>query len=76
MKKEINVINDCTGMFNEEIIETILQSRGVKDADEFLNPSLEKYILPLEDLKNIDKAADVVLDAMKRGDVVGIYADV
>lgn len=76
MKKEINIMNDCRGMYPQEIVETIMHSRNINDIEEFLNPSLEKYLLPLENLKNIDKAACIVLDAVKRGDLFGVYADV
>ena len=55
MKKKLNVKSDCVGMFPQEIIEAIMESRGVKDIDEFQNPSLEKHLLPLDDLKNADE---------------------
>lgn len=76
MEKKLNVKNDCRGLWPQDIINIVLESRGIKDAEEFLNPSLEKYLLPLEDLKNIDKAVDIILNAMERGDRVGVYADV
>lgn len=76
MKKKLNVKNDCRGMFPQEIIEAIMESRGVKDIDEFLNPSLEKHLLPLDDLKNVEEATDIIISGLKRGDLFGIYADV
>ena len=76
MKKKLNVKSDCRGMFPQEIIEAIMESRGVKDIDEFLNPSLEKYLLPLNDLKNVKEATDIIISGLKRGDLFGIYADV
>lgn len=76
MQKKINVVNDCRGYFSQETTETILESRGIKDVDEFLNPSLYKNLRPLDDLKNINEAADIIIEAMKRGDLIGIYADV
>ena len=76
MKKKINVINDCREMFPQEIIETIMQSRGIDNIENFLNPTLNEYMMPFEDLKNIDKAADIIIGGLKRGDLFGIYADV
>lgn len=63
-------------MLNSEIIEMILENRGIKDIEGFLNPRLEDNLLPLDELKNIDKAIDVILSSVKRGDLIGIYADV
>lgn len=76
MKKKLNVKSDCVGMFPQEIIEAIMESRGVKDIDEFLNPSLEKHLLPLDDLKNVKETTDIIISGLKRGDLFGIYADV
>lgn len=76
MKKELNVINDCRGLFTQKIIESIMQSRGVEDTEKFLNPTLDEYMIPFEDLKNIDKAADIFINGLKEGDLFGIYADV
>ena len=76
MKKELKIKADCRGMLNSEIIETILENRGIEDIEGFLNPSLEDNLLPLDELKNIDKAVDIILNSVKRGDLIGIYADV
>lgn len=76
MNKHICIRNDCKGKFSREIIEAIMESRGVKDIDEFLNPSLEKHLLPLDDLKNVEEATDIIISGLKRGDLFGIYADV
>lgn len=76
MKKEINVLNDCRGLFAQEIIESIMQSRGIKNVEKFLNPTLDEYMIPFDDLKNIDKAADIFINGLKEGGLFGIYADV
>lgn len=76
MQKIVNVKNDCRGMFNEEIIDTIFENRGIKNRENFMNPTLEEHMLPLDDLKNINKAVDIVLGGLKRGDLFGVYADV
>lgn len=63
MKKEWNVkIKQFTD--NKEFINKILDNRGIKDKDRFLNPS-ERDLLPLNLLSNIDKAVNVVLDGIK-----------
>ena len=66
MKKKLNVKNDCSGMFSEEIIETILESRGVKDPEHFLNPTA-KDILPYEAMYKITDAAKIVCDGISNG---------
>lgn len=74
MKKEINIMNDCRGMFDEEIIDTIFQSRGIKNKDEFLNPS-EKWLLPLDSLYRIDEASKLFIDGMVNGKKFMTLAD-
>ena len=76
MRKKLKIKADCKGLLNEEIIETILENRDVKDVDEFLNPSLDNNLLPLDDLKNIDKAVDIIVNSVKNKLKIGIYADV
>lgn len=63
MKKKINVKNDCRNMFPEEIIQTIFESRGIKDPEHFLNPT-EEDLLPLDSLYRIGEAAQVVIDGI------------
>lgn len=63
MKKRLNVLNNCRGMFSEEIIQTIFESRGVKDPEHFLNPT-EEDMLPLDSLYRIDEASGVVIDGI------------
>lgn len=66
MKKEVNVKADCTGMFNEEIVQMILNNRGIKDVDNFLNPT-EDYILPYDSMYRIDEASKIVFDGLVNG---------
>ena len=75
MKKIFNVKNDCSGMLNEEIIDTIFKSRGIFDKEHFLNPT-EDDMLPLEDLERIDEAAKIVVDGILNGKKFMVYADV
>lgn len=74
MEKIWNVKIDGRGMDQLEIIEALLESRGVEDFYEFLNPSSEELI-PFEKLKNIDKAADIILDAIDNGGTFLVYYD-
>lgn len=63
MKKKWNVKIDGRNLDSTEIIDTLLENRGIDDVTEFLHPS-EDDVLPLEKLHNIDKAAQVILDGV------------
>lgn len=69
------VLNDCRNMYPEEVIEKILNTRGIKDKDHFLNPN-ENDLLPLNSLINIDKAKDIVVDALNNNKTIKILWDV
>lgn len=69
MKKKWNVKIDGRNLDSTEIIDTLLESRGINDVTEFLHPS-EDDVLPLERLRNIDKAAQVILDGVDDIDTV------
>lgn len=66
MKKKINVINDCMGMYDQDIIDAIFESRGIKDVKNFLNPGVE-YILPLDSLYRVDEAGRAIVDGITNG---------
>lgn len=76
MKKTMNynVISDCRGMYEEEIIETILNKRGIQDPEHFLNPT-EDDLLPLDIMKNIDEAARMVSNAINHNLNISVLAD-
>lgn len=74
MQKIWNVKIDGRGMDQLEIIESLLESRGVEDFYEFLNPSSDELI-PFEKLKNIDKAADIILDTIDNNGTFLVYYD-
>ena len=59
MKKKYNILADCRGMYEQEVIDAILEQRGIEDHERFLNPT-EEDMLPLDALKNIDRAYDLV----------------
>ena len=74
MKKKWNVKIDGRILNNEEIIETLLEHRGIDNIDEFLYPN-DDFILPLEDLKNIEKAALTILKGVEAGKTFYVHFD-
>ena len=60
---KINVKSDCRGVEVNEVVEKILEDRGIEDEHRFLNPSVDD-MLPLTDLKNVDKAWDIICHAI------------
>lgn len=75
MKKKWNIKIDGRDMDSGEIIDSILESRGIDDVAEFLHPS-EDDMLPLEDLKNIEKAAQTILDGIDNNKTFYVHYDV
>ena len=59
MQKKWVVKNDCRGMSTNEIINTILEDRGVDDINPLLYPD-EECLIPFEKMHNIDRAAQVI----------------
>lgn len=75
MQKILTAKIDGRGMEdNLEIIDAILEERGIEDLDEFLHPNPDD-ILPLEDLKHIDEAAQAILDSVCMGETFLVYYD-
>jgi len=75
MTTNYNILNDCRGMYEEEIFETVLESRGIIDADRFLYPD-EDDLLPLDSLKNIDEAFGELNTVLSSSGIIGIHFDV
>lgn len=73
-KKNYNILNDCRGMYEDEIFDTILQQRGVQDAKHFLNP-IEEDLLPLDSLYRIDEAYIRINRAIEENENIGILFD-
>lgn len=67
-------MNDCRGMFEVEIINTILESRGIIDKERFLNPS-EQDLIPFEEMHNIDAARDIVAGGIENDKQFMVYFD-
>lgn len=74
MTTNYNILNDCRGMYEEEIFETVLESRAITDPDRFLNPS-EDDLLPLDLLKNIDEAFSELDTALSNSSMIGVFFD-
>ena len=73
-KKNYNILADCRGMYEKEIIDTILKNRGIQDIEHFLNPTKED-LLPLNSLCNIDKATEILEKGIDNNKSFGIFFD-
>lgn len=59
MEKKWVVKHDCRGMETSEIIDVILEDRGVEDSIALLYPT-EDCLVPFEKMKNIKRAASII----------------
>lgn len=75
MQKKWTVKNDCRGMTTDEIIDVILEDRGVEDIHALLYPD-EECLVPFEKLKNIDKAAKAILETIENDGSFFVHFDV
>ena len=75
MEKKWVVKHDCRGMDTSEIIDVILQDRGVADISALLYPD-DECLIPFEEMKNIDRAAKIILDGIENNKKFLIYGDV
>ena len=73
-KKNYNILNDCRGMYEDEVFDTILKQRGIQDAKHFLNPT-EEDLLPLDSLYRIDEAYIRINRAIEENENIGILFD-
>lgn len=76
MRCDFNIHQDCSCQLEPEIIENILFDRGVNNVDDFLNPDIDKYLLPLDALKNVYKAAEIVCWGINEQKKFLVFADV
>lgn len=58
-----------------EIIDAILEARGIEDISDFLKPT-EDDMIPFEELKGLDDAYQIIDDAITMGDKFLVLADV
>lgn len=74
MEKKWVVKHDCRGLETNEIIDVILEDRGVEDINALLYPD-EDCLVPFEEMKNIDKAARIILDGIENGSKFLVFFD-
>lgn len=74
MEKKWTVKLDCRGMTTNEIINAILKDRGVKDENALLYPT-EDCMIPFEKMKNLDRAANIILDGIQNNKKFLVYYD-
>ena len=74
MQKKWNVKYDCRGMETNEIIDVILEDRGVEDIRALLYPD-EDTLVSFEEMKNIDRAAQIILDGIENNKKFLVYYD-
>lgn len=74
-EKNYNILADCRGMYEQEIIDTILENRGIKDIEHFLNPRTEDF-LPLDSLQRIDDARYIIENGIDNNRNFGVHWDV
>ena len=76
MEKVLTAKLDGRNMEDDfEIIEAILDSRGIDDIGDFLKPK-EDDMIPFEELKGLDKAYQIIDDAITMGERFLVLADV
>lgn len=74
MEKKWAVKHDCRGLTTGEIIDIILEDRGVEDIKALLYPD-EDCLIPFEKMKNIERAAKIILDGIENNKKFLIYYD-
>ena len=72
---KVKIKSDCRGMSGGQVVDQILADRGIDDEYDFLNPH-EEDMLPLDDLENIDEAAQIVLGYVEGKKKICIVFDV
>lgn len=75
MLKSLKAKHNCIGMTNDEIIETILDGRGIEDLAEFLYPD-ESVLIPFRKLKGLNEAYQIIDDAVMMGEKFLVHHDI
>jgi hypothetical protein len=47
-----------------EIVDAILEARGIEDVGSFLKPEEDESMVPIEKLKGAEEAAQAIIDAI------------
>lgn len=74
MQKKWTVKRDCRGLTTNEIINSILDDRGIEDTKILLNPD-EDCLVPFDKMKNIDRAASIILQNIENGGSFFVHFD-
>ena len=65
MIKQLTAKLDGRNMEDEfEIVDAILEARGIEDIEEFLRPEEDESMVPIEQLKGAEEAAQAIIDAI------------
>lgn len=75
MQKVLTAKINGIGMNDSEIIDAILESRGIEDIGSFLRPSSDALI-PFEEMDGLEEAYQVIDDAITMGEKFLVLADV
>lgn len=75
MIKQLTAKINCIGMNDTEIIDAILDSRGIEDIGEFLKPSSDALI-PFDEMDGLEEAYRIIDDAITMGEKFLVLADV
>jgi single-stranded-DNA-specific exonuclease len=75
MEKILTAKINGIGMSDAEIIDAVLESRGIEDIGEFLRPS-EDALIPFEELHGLEEAYRIIDDAITMGEKFLVLADV
>lgn len=60
---------------HKDIVKQLFENRGVLDFESFLNPDFDKDLLDPEKLPDFEVAAKRIVEAKKRDEKIGIFAD-
>ena len=75
MQKVLTAKINGIGMDDSEVIDAILESRGIEDVCSFLKPSIDDMI-PFEEMNGLEEAYEIIEDAITMGEKFLVLADV
>lgn len=75
MIKDWNIKIDGRDMDEVEIIDALLENRGIKNIDTFLTPT-ENAMIPFEQMVGIEQAAEIVMNTIKYNGMFIVHFDV
>ena len=75
MEKVLTAKIDGRGMDDVEILDAILESRGIEDVGTFLKPSIDDMI-SFDEMKGLEEAYQIIDDAITMGEKFLVLADV